>query len=393
MEKSPHGRAPLCGVKVVEFSGIGPIQFAGMALADLGADIIRIDRPPTDGHVPPVQAMDRGRRSIAVDLKHPDGVRLALDLIRQADVVMEGYRPGTMQRLGLSPEICWESNARLVYASITGWGQTGPESSKAGHDINFIAAAGVLDAIGRDEPTVPLNLLGDYAGGGLTTALGVVAALYRARETGQGEFIDAAMLDGIGYLATQQHDESSRGQWREERATNLLDGGYPLYNVYECADGQWLAVGAIEEKFALPLLGLLGMTHLAPTLQRQAEWTEACQDLAELFRQRSRADWMTLLGDADVCVTPVLSLAEVPTSAHSLHRKLFGKVGQAVAPEAAPRFRFAARPQVQPAPFVGENTREILAELSYDTHTVNDYTERGFLFTHPQEALGEKESQ
>jgi alpha-methylacyl-CoA racemase len=331
---------PLAGVRVVELAGIGPGPFCAMLLADLGADVLRVDRPAASRPGWPT-VLARGRRSVAVDLKHPDGAGVVLDLVAAADALVEGFRPGVAERLGIGPDACLARNPRLVYGRVTGWGQQGPWRLAAGHDIDYVALAGALHPIGQagGPPVPPLNLLGDFGGGGMLLALGVVAALLEAGRSGTGQVVDAAMVDGAALLTTQFHELLAAGLWREERGANLLDGGAPFYGVYETADGRHLAVGALEPQFWAELLRRLGLDagDLPAQLDRDG-WPLLRARLAALFRTRTRDEWSELLAGTDACVTPVLGLAEAPAHPHNRARGTFVDVGGVVQPAPAPRF-------------------------------------------------------
>jgi alpha-methylacyl-CoA racemase len=355
---------PLAGVRVVELAGIGPGPFCAMLLADLGADVLRVDRPAISRPGWPT-VLARGRRSVAVDLKHPDGAGVVLDLVAAADALVEGFRPGVAERLGIGPDACLARNPRLVYGRVTGWGQQGPWRLAAGHDIDYVALAGALHPIGQagGPPVPPLNLLGDFGGGGMLLALGVVAALLEAGRSGTGQVVDAAMVDGAALLTTQFHELLAAGLWREERGANLLDGGAPFYGVYETADGRHLAVGALEPQFWAELLRRLGLDagDLPAQLDRDG-WPLLRERLAALFRTRTRDEWSELLAGTDACVAPVLGLAEAPAHPHNRARGTFVDVGGVVQPAPAPRFsRTPADPPVPPAR-PGEHTDRALAD-------------------------------
>jgi alpha-methylacyl-CoA racemase len=288
---------PLEGTRIIEIRAMGPLPFAGMLLSDMGADIVRIDRPVRpmgpDGIVSEVEVLGRGRRSIVVDLKHPDGPETILSLVDQADALIEGFRPGVMERLGLGPDVCRGRNPRLVYGRMTGWGQEGPLAHAAGHDINYISLAGALEPIGRrgEAPVPPLNLVGDFGGGGMLMAFGVVCGLLRARATCQGQVIDAAMVDGAALLTTFVHEMSASGEWAPERGTNLIDTGAPYYEVYETSDAKYVSVGALEEEFHDVLMERIG----AAIPRERASWPEARQQFEALFKSKTRDEWCDLL--------------------------------------------------------------------------------------------------
>ena len=341
----PNAGKPLHGTRVVEMSALGPVPFSGMMLADLGAEVIRIERA---GSPPPGLPMDarcdimsRGRRSITVDLRQAAGRDLVLTLLEGADILLEGMRPGAMERLGLGPEACLQRNPRLVYGRMTGWGQSGPMAQTAGHDINYIALNGVLDAIGLEggPPVPPVNLVGDYGGGAMFLLVGVLTALLEARNSGQGQVVDASMLEGSSYLMTTLHMFFGAGMWREQRGTNLLDSGAPFYAVYETSDGQYMAVGAIEPKFYAEFIAALGLdaARLPPPLDRK-HWPALKQRFAEVFRGRTRDEWSGIFEQRDACVTPVLSVREAMSHPHNRARNSFVEINGIPQPNLAPRF-------------------------------------------------------
>lgn len=360
---------PLEGVRIVELAGLGPAPFAGMMLADAGADIIRIDRsdratyPPKDG--PHVDLMNRGRRSVAVDLKHPDGVALVLDLVAGADGLMEGFRPGVAERLGLGPDVCLVRNPKLAYGRMTGWGQDGPMAQAAGHDIDYIALSGALGAIGRqgERPVPPLNLVGDFGGGGMLLAFGMVAAILGARATGTGQVVDAAMVDGAASLMTMTYTLRAAGIWQDERGTNLLDTGAHFYEVYECADGGYFGVGAIEPQFYAEFMRLLGLGEedLSTQMDRTT-WPAMKQRFAAIFATRTREEWESVFAGTDACAAPVLSPAEAPDHPHNKVRGTFTEVAGVVQPAPAPRFLATPGEIRRPPPHPGQHGDEALAD-------------------------------
>ena len=317
---------PLHGVRIVEIAGIGPGPFAATLLSDMGADVVRVERVEVVERAtrPSGFTFDaRGRRAIAVDLKNPDGVETVLRLVEQADALIEGFRPGVTVRLGLGPEECLARNPRLVYGRMTGWGQTGPLAHAAGHDINYISLAGALAHFGRvgAPPTPPLNMMGDYGGGGMFLAFGVVCALLEARGSGQGQVIDAAMVDGATYLMGAMWGMRGMGLFSEERGTNLLDTGSPFYDVYETADGHWVSIGSIEPQFYAQLLELTGVRHDdLPAQMDRAGWPALRERLTEVFARKTRAEWTELLEGTDVCFAPVLPMSEVSSHPHLVAR-------------------------------------------------------------------------
>jgi alpha-methylacyl-CoA racemase len=332
---------PLRGVRVLEFAGLGPVPHAGMVLADLGADVLRIDRPGTAPGAPP-GPVDRGRTSAALDLSQPDGVDAALRLVEAADVLLEGYRPGVMERLGLGPEDCLARNPRLVYGRMTGWGQDGPLAPRAGHDIDYLALTGALAAIGpRDgNPLPPLNLVGDYGGGSMLLLVGVLAALVERSVSGRGQVVDAAMVDGVTSLLALTYGLYGAGLWELRRGANLLDGGSPFYTTYRCEDDRYVAVGALEERFWHELLRVLELDPAElPPRNDPEQWDDLRFELEEAFQQRPRDEWVALFEGTDACVTPVLTLAE--TAAHPQlggRGAVVSSAGDAPAPGVAPRF-------------------------------------------------------
>ncbi|HEY0294782.1 MAG TPA: CaiB/BaiF CoA-transferase family protein [Bordetella sp.] len=364
---------PLAGVKVLEMEALGPVPWAAMMLSDMGADVLRIDRP--DGGRPdPLgprsgQVMLRGRRSLVLDLKQPGGGEAVLELAARADILLEGLRPGVMERLGIGPEICLARNPALVYGRMTGWGQHGPLAQQAGHDINYIAAAGVLHTIGPHDgpPAVPLNLIGDLGGGGMLLALGVVSALLHARACGEGQVVDAAMIDGCNALMASVWGRFAAGAWCDERERNVLDGGAPFYSVYEAADGKWLAFGAIEPHFYQALLDGLGLSgETLPAQHDRTAWPDMRRRIAGIVRQRSRDDWCAIFAGSDACVTPVLSLAEARESAHQRARDAFVAIEGVMHPAPAPRFSRSAGAIVRPPCARGAGGAEALRDWGLD---------------------------
>ncbi|MFH9060217.1 CaiB/BaiF CoA transferase family protein [Streptomyces coeruleorubidus] len=336
------GHGPLAGVRVVELAGIGPGPFAAMLLADLGADVVRVDRPGGPGLAidPAYDVTNRNKRSVVVDLKAPDGPAQVLDLVARADVLVEGYRPGVAERLGVGPEPCHARNPALVYGRMTGWGQDGPLADRAGHDIAYIAPTGTLGMIGRPDepPVVPANLLGDYAGGSLYLVVGVLAALHHARATGTGQVVDAAIVDGVSHLATMIHGMLAAGGWQDRRGANLLDGGCPYYGTYETADGRYMAVGALEPQFYAEFLALLGIEDQAAARKDVTRWGELREQVAARFKTRTRDEWTAVFDGTDACVAPVLSLREAPHHPHLAARGTFTDHGGITQPAPAPRF-------------------------------------------------------
>ncbi|MEO7087074.1 MAG: CaiB/BaiF CoA-transferase family protein [Gemmatimonadaceae bacterium] len=337
---------PLEGMRVVEMVGIGPAPFCGMMLADLGADVIRVDRP-TRGSSPVVpddprrDVMARNRVSLGLDLKQPNGLSTALSLIDRADALIEGFRPGAMERLGLGPDVCIGRNPKLVYGRMTGWGQYGPLAGSVGHDINYVAISGALHAVGKagDKPTLPLNYVGDFAGGGMMLAVGILAAVLNARTSGKGQIIDAAMADGAALVSSMMYAFRSNGWWNNERGTNMLDGGAHFYDTYACADGKFIALGAIEPQFYAALRERCELTSREWDAQMDpSAWPVLKEKLTALFATRSRDAWCELLEGSDACVAPVLDWDEAPTHPHNVARGTFVEVDGVMQPAPAPRF-------------------------------------------------------
>jgi len=371
---------PLHGIKIIELVGIGPCPFAAMMLADMGAEVIRIDRQPVPGAATPFPSlgtkydvMARGRRSLALDLKHPAAKEVVLTLVEQADILLEGFRPGVMERLGLGPDACLARNPKLVYGRITGWGQTGPLAQAAGHDLNYIALSGMLHAMGRADtpPAPPLNLVGDFGGGAMMLAFGVVCAALEARGSGKGQVVDAAMVDGSALLGAMMYGLRAHGSWSDARAANMLDGGAPFYDTYACRDGKYLSVGAIEPQFHARLLDLTGATDPDFLEQwSQKRWPELKAKFAALFATRTRDEWCTLLEGTDACVAPVLDMAEAPRHPHNRARGSFVELAGVTQPAPAPRFSRTA-PDVASAPAApGQHSAEILADWGWSAQAI-----------------------
>jgi alpha-methylacyl-CoA racemase len=380
---------PLVGYRVVELAGIGPGPFAAMMLADMGADVARVDR--VDAVVapgsarPPVDPLARGRRSVGVDLKHPDGVETVLRLVERADGLIEGFRPGVTERLGVGPDACLRRNPRIVYGRMTGWGQDGPYAAAAGHDINYIALSGTLSMIGRagDAPVPPVNLIGDFGGGGMLMAFGVVCGLLEARASGRGQVIDAAMVDGAALLATMIHGLRGHGAWRAERGSNLLDTGSWFYEVYETSDGRFVSFGSLEPQFYAELLRRTGLADdvdsegpLAAQLDRST-WPAMKRRLANLVKTRTRDEWCRLLDGTDTCFAPVLGMDEAPLHPHNAHRKTFVDVDGIVQPAPAPRFSRTPGSVGLPPPHPGQHTAEVLADWGFPDSDVAELRAAG----------------
>jgi alpha-methylacyl-CoA racemase len=376
---------PLSGVKVIEIQGIGPGPFCGMLLADMGAEVLRIDRAQAvrggDPAQPPLDTLARGRRSVGVDLKSPDGVETVLRLVEQADAFIEGFRPGVTERLGIGPDECLARNPRLVYGRMTGWGQDGPYSPTAGHDINYIALAGALDPIGRagEKPVPPLNLVGDFGGGGLILAYGIVCALLEAKTSGKGQVIDAAMVDGAAVLTTFIYGLRAMGFWQDERGTNLLDTGAHFYDTYETADGKFVSIGSIEPQFYAELLRLTGLDKEdLPGQMDRSQWGPMKERLEALFRTKTRDEWDAILESSpDVCYAPVLSMAEAPDHPHNKQRGTFVEVGGVVQPAPAPRLSRTPGAVSRPPAHPGQHTDEALADWGFAADEIAKLRETG----------------
>jgi alpha-methylacyl-CoA racemase len=374
----------LAGYRVVELAGLGPGPFGAMMLADMGAEVIRVDRPDGGSGVGATSTahdlLNRGRRSVAVDLKHPDGVNTVLRLVERADAVIEGFRPGVAERLGIGPEPCRQRNARLVYARMTGWGQDGPLATAAGHDVNYLALSGTLSAIGRrgEAPVPPLNLVADFGGGGMLLAFGIVCALLEATRSGEGQVIDAAMVDGSALLATMIHGFRAAGWWHDERGSNLVDTGAWFYEVYETADGGFVAVGALEPKFCASLVQLAGLgdADLASQFD-QGSWPAMKDRLATVFKTKTRDEWCALAERTDACVTPVLGMGEAPSHPHNARRASFVEVAGVVQPAPAPRFSRTPGSIACPPPGPGQDTAQVLADWGFDSGEIDKLRSAG----------------
>lgn len=352
------GKGPLAGLRVVEMAAIGPAPLAAMLLAGLGADVVRLDRLAPPGRAMPMAArhdvVGRGRRAVALDLKSPDGVAQALDLIAAADLLIEGFRPGVMERLGLGPEPCLARNPRLVYGRMTGWGQDGLLAHSAGHDINYLGLTGVLHAIGRpgERPVPPLNMVADYGGGTMMLLFGLLAALWERERSGHGQVVDAAMTDGVAALASGFFGLRAAGHWSLGRGENLLDGGAPYYDTYEAGDGRFLAVGCLEPGFFAEMARRIGLDARFVEGQRdRALWPEMRAEMARIFRTRGRDEWAALFAGSDACVTPVLDWDEAPEHPHNTARGSFARMEGVAVPAPAPRFsRTPGTPPGEAAP-------------------------------------------
>jgi alpha-methylacyl-CoA racemase len=356
---------PLTGLRVLELGGMGPAPFAGYLLANLGAEVVVVDRPSAAEPSAGAAALRQGRRSIALDLKQADGIDLFMQLVAASEVLLEPYRPGVAERLGVGPAQCLAHNPALVYARMTGWGQSGPYAATAGHDINYIAVSGALNAIGRagGPPIVPLNLLGDFGGGGMLLAFGVLAGVLEGRRTGTGQVIDAAMVDGVAALLSPAHASLHAGAWNNERGTNLLDSGAPFYDVYETADGRWVAVGALEPQFYRILLPELGLDPAdCPPQYDQSSWPLMRKRFAEIFIGRTRDEWATTFAGLDACVSPVLALGEAPADEHASQRQAYVAANGRLQPAPVPRFSRTPGRIGGPSHSAGEHSRAVLRD-------------------------------
>ena len=379
------GKGPLAGLRIIELASLGPAPFCGMMLADMGAEVIRVDRVGGSNAAiefqPQFDVLGRGRRSIRVDLKSAQGKEIVFKLIQNAEALIEGYRPGVLERLGLGPEQLWQSNPALVVGRMTGWGQEGPLSQTAGHDINYVAVSGALYNIGeRDGPPVPpLNLVGDFGGGGLLLAFGLLCAILEARQSGKGQVVDAAMVDGASALTAGVHAMMAEGAFQEGRGTSILSGGAPFYGTFECADGEYVSIGALEPPFYAELIGLMELDIDLFAKRTPNLWEEQRRLIAERFKQRTRDEWCELLEEKDVCFAPILSLKEAPNHHHNLARKAFVEIEGLTQPAPAPRFSRTATDVPQGAPAHGADTVELLRSLGYKEQDVNELADAGVI--------------
>jgi alpha-methylacyl-CoA racemase len=378
---------PLAGFRVIEMAGIGPAPFAAMLLADMGAEVIRVDRrEATDlgllGRATKFEVLHRGRRSLALDVKSEAGRGIVLRLAAKADALIEGFRPGVMERLGLGPEDLATVNSKLVFGRMTGFGQDGPLAQRAGHDINYIALAGVLHGIGREgqAPVPPLNLVGDFGGGGMFLAFGVVCALLEAQKSGLGQVVDAAMVDGAAYLMALMYGMHAQGVWRDERGVNLLDTGAPWYDTYETKDGKWLAVGAIEQRFYAEFVKGLGLSAAElPAQHDRSQWPRLHRSFAEAVRQRTRDEWERVFAGSDACVAPVLSLGEASRHPHNAARATFTDYDGVVQPAPAPRFSRTVAAISAPPRARGADCEAILRDWGFDAAEIAAWESAGVI--------------
>ena len=375
---------PLEGYKVVEMVGLGPAPFCAMMLADMGAEVIRIDRRGAGGTGDDARfdVMARGRRSLGIDLKQPGGAETVLGLIARADVLIEGFRPGVMERLGLGPDVCLARNPKLVYGRMTGWGQHGPLAKAAGHDINYIALSGALHAIGRpgEPPVVPLNYIGDFGGGAMFLAFGVLCALLETKTSGRGQVVDAAMTDGAALLSAMMYGMKASGALSNQRGENLLDGGAHFYDTYACADGKYVAIGSIEPQFYALLIKLCGIDDPAFQAQRDPHaWPLLKYRLADVFKTKNRAEWCALMEGTDVCFAPVLDWDEAPQHPHNQARETFIDIAGVIQPAPAPRFSHSKAAAPTPPAQPGEHSAAILADWGVSEASIADLAARGVI--------------
>jgi len=371
---------PLKGLKIIEMAGIGPGPFCGMVLADLGAEIIRVDRASAIGTGSKQDAANRGKRSIAIDLKSEEGVEVVLKLVETADAIFEGFRPGVMERLGLGPDVCSQRNERIVFGRMTGWGQEGPLANAAGHDINYISLTGALAAIGRpgSPPVPPLNLIGDFGGGGMLLALGLVAALLESKESKKGQVVDAAMTDGSALLMTMIYTMQSSGVWKTSMGSNLLDGGSHFYDTYECKDGKFISIGSIEPQFYALLCQIADLDKEVFGKQMSRDsWPEQKEEITKIFLNKTRDEWCDLMEGTDVCFAPVLDMSEAPKHPHNIERKTFIDLEGVTQPAPAPRFS-RTEPEVVSSPsIVGEHTNEVLSSIGLSDEDISSLKTSG----------------
>ncbi len=371
---------PLKGLKIIEMAGIGPGPFCGMVLADLGAEVIRVDRASAAGTGTRQEPANRGKRSIAIDLKSPEGIEVVLKLIDRSDAIFEGFRPGVMERLGLGPDVCLGRNKKIVFGRMTGWGQDGPLANAAGHDINYISLSGALAAIGRPDstPVPPLNLIGDFGGGGMLLALGLVSALLEAKGSGEGQIVDAAMTDGSALLMTMIYSMKGSGFWQDSMGSNLLDGGAHFYDTYECKDGKFISIGSIEPQFYKLLRELANLEDSIYDNQMSREnWPDLKKEIAKVFLNKTRDEWCDLMEGTDVCFAPVLSMWEAPQHPHNIARKTFIELEGLDQPAPAPRFSKTVSEVRSPPALAGEHTDEILNEIGIDSDQIKTLRTQG----------------
>ena len=373
------GKGPLRGVRVLEFAGIGPGPLCATLLSDMGADVVRIDRKGASGGSPR-DTLGRGRRSAAIDLKKRESIEACLRLVEKADMLQEGFRPGVMERLGLGPDVCLARNPKLVYGRVTGWGQFGPLSQAAGHDINYIAITGALHAMGRSDgpPPPPLNLVGDFGGGALYLAMGMIAALFEANRSGKGQVVDCAMTDGAASLMNIIYGLNSSGIWTDDRAANLLDGGAHFYDTYETADGKYVALGSIEPQFYAELRERAGLSETVfDTQMDKSTWPDLKRRVAAVIKKKTRQEWCALMEGTDVCFAPVLTLEEAPKYPHNQERKTFVEIAGVIQPNVAPRFSGTPSEIQGPPPKIGGDTTTALADWGLSSADIGKLKDSG----------------
>lgn len=372
---------PLAGTRIIEIEGLGPAPFCGMMFADMGAEVISISRKSDSGDRS-AQISERGKRSIALNLKSPEGVEAVMKLVESADALIEGFRPGVAERLGIGPEDCWARNPRLTYGRMTGWGQTGPLASVAGHDMNYISLSGALHAIGRagEKPVPPLNLVGDFGGGGMFLAFGVMCGIHEASKSGQGQVVDASMVEGSAALMHMMYSFKAMGVWEDEREKNMLDGAAHFYDTYETKDGKYVSIGSIEPQFYALLIELAGLDkdEFAPQMDR-AQWPKLKARLGEVMKTKTRSQWCEIMEGTDVCFAPVLSMSEAPNHPHNQARQSFVEVNGVVQHAPAPRFSrtVAATPRAVSA--AGSDTEDVLKNAGYSDAEIAKLRELGVL--------------
>lgn len=367
---------PLAGLKIIEMAGLGPAPFCSMLLADLGAEVIAIHKR-SDTNVDAIELHERGKQTIALNLKTSEGIAIVLSLIESADVLIEGFRPGVMERLGLGPEVCFEKNPKLIYGRMTGWGQSGPLAHSAGHDINYISLTGALHSIGPKDgkPVVPLNLVGDYGGGALYLALGIMSALFEAQKSGKGQVVDAAMTDGSASLMMLFYAMMNRNEWNpRQRESNLLDGGTPFYNTYETQDGKYISIGCLESQFYELLVTLLELDD--PAFNNQIDikaWPDMAQALTKLFKTKTREQWCELLEGTDVCFAPILDMQEATQHPHNVARETYISLNGKIQPAPAPKFSRTQPETPQPVTAIGAATCSLLKNLGYSDSDIQTF--------------------
>jgi alpha-methylacyl-CoA racemase len=366
---------PLQGVKIIEVGGIGPGPFCGMMLSDMGADIVRVERKGALAlSEPKYDVLTRNRRSVVIDLRKPEGVDALLKIVEKVDALQEGFRPGVMEKLGLGPDVCLQRNPRLVYGRMTGWGQEGPMSHAAGHDINYIALSGALHTFGRkgQNPVPPLNLVGDFGGGGMFLAFGMVCALFEAQKSGAGQVVDAAMVDGSAALMAMIFGLKASGLWADKRGVNLLDTGAHFYDTYETADGKYVALGSIEPQFYELLLKLAGIED--PEFRNQldsSKWAALKEKISQVFKKKTRDEWCAIMEGTDVCFAPVLSMTEAPEHPHIKQRQTYTQIDGVLQPSPAPRFSRTVPVIKNPPPDPGQDTEAVLIDFGFTEDEIN----------------------